>query len=148
MRERIFEITVEYRKSCITSPGSLRSPEDIAIMPYLVQWSEINHDAYCLALLFTYRDFSDGALGLAWVAEPELDLPGGICSKKVLLKDEHEALSFNAALATLLNFGVRIPRKASVITVMHELGHSFGSVVSILHAPSPSPPPPPSAAGR
>lgn len=112
-------------------------------MPYLVQWSEINHDAYCLALLFTYRDFSDGALGLAWVAEPELDMPGGICSKKVLLKDEQKALSFNAALATLLNYGVRIPRKASVITVMHELGHSFGSVVSILHAPSPPPPPPP-----
>lgn len=100
-------------------------------MPYLVKWSEIDHSAYCLALLFTYRDFSDGALGLAWVAEPEFDTPCGICSKMVRLEEEHEALSLNTALATLLNYGVRLPRKASVITVMHELGHSFGSEVSI-----------------
>ena len=102
-------------------------------MPYLIKWSEIDHSAYCLALLFTYRDFSDGALGLAWVAETELEIPGGICSKKVLLEEEHESLSFNTALATLLNYGVRLHRKASVITVMHELGHSFGSEVSIPH---------------
>ena len=114
----------------LTSPGSLESPQDIAITPYLVKWSEIDHSAYCLALLFTYRDFSEGALGLAWVAEPELETPGGICSRKVLLEEENEALSFNTALATLLNYGVRLPRKASVITVLHELGHSFGSEVS------------------
>ena len=102
-------------------------------MPYLVKWSEIDHSAYCLALLFTYRDFSDGALGLAWVAEPDLETPGGICSKKVLLEETNEALSFNTAVVTLLNYGVRLPRKASVITVMHELGHSFGSEVSIPH---------------
>ncbi|XP_020621423.1 disintegrin and metalloproteinase domain-containing protein 10-like isoform X2 [Orbicella faveolata] len=109
------------------SEGSLESPQDIGIMPYLVKWSEIDHSAYCLALLFTYRDFSDGALGLAWVAEPEFDTPCGICSKMVRLEEEHEALSLNTALATLLNYGVRLPRKASVITVMHEFGHSFGS---------------------
>jgi len=28
------------------------------------------HDGYCLAYLFTYRDFEGGTLGLAWVAEP------------------------------------------------------------------------------
>ena len=101
-------------------------------MPYLVKWSEIDHSAYCIALLFTYRDFSDGALGLAWVAEPEVETPGGICSQRVTLEEEHEALSFNTALATLLNYGVRLPRKASVITVIHELGHCFGSEVSIV----------------
>ena len=26
-----------------------------------------NHDLYCLAYVFTYRDFSQGTLGLAWV---------------------------------------------------------------------------------
>lgn len=109
----------------------MESPQDIDIMPYLVKWTEIDHSAYCIALLFTYRDFSDGALGLAWVGEPDLETHGGICSTRVLLEEEHEALSFNTALATLLNYGVRVPRKASVITVMHELGHSFGSEVSI-----------------
>lgn len=93
----------------------------------------MDHTDYCLALLFTYRDFSEGALGLAWVAEPELETPGGICCKRFLLEEKHEPLSFNTALATLLNYGVRLPRKASVITVMHELGHSFGSEVSRLH---------------
>ena len=91
----------------------------------------MDHSGYCLSLLFTYRDFPDGALGLAWVAEPELETPGGICS--VLLEEEYEALSFNTAVATLLNYGARLPRKASVITVIHELGHSFGSEVRILH---------------
>ena len=28
-----------------------------------------NHDGFCLAYVFTYRDFADGVLGLAWVAE-------------------------------------------------------------------------------
>ena len=67
------------------------------------------------------------------MAEPELETPGGICSKRVLLEEELETLSFNTALVTLLNYGVRLPRKASVVTVMHELGHSFGSEVSRLH---------------
>ena len=98
-------------------------------MPYLVKWSEIDHDAYCLSLLFTYRDFSDGALGLAWVAEPDVAIPGGICSKRVILEESDEELNFNTALVTFLNFGVRLPRKASVITVVHEFGHSFGSEV-------------------
>ncbi|KAJ7339636.1 Disintegrin and metalloproteinase domain-containing protein 10 [Desmophyllum pertusum] len=107
--------------------GSLESPQDIDIMPYLVKWSEIDHDSYCLALLFTYRDFSDGALGLAWVAEPDLESPGGICAKKVLLEESDEKMNFNTALVTFVNYGSRVPRKASVITVTHEFGHSFGS---------------------
>ena len=31
--------------------------------------SEENHDDVCLAYVFTYRDFADGVLGLAWVGE-------------------------------------------------------------------------------
>lgn len=111
--------------------GSLGSPENLEIMPYLVKWSELDHDHYCLALLFTYRDFADGALGLAWVAEPDLDTPGGICSKRVLLEDENKAFNFNTAVASFKNYGMKVPRKASVITVTHEFGHSFGSEVRL-----------------
>lgn len=32
--------------------------------------SEQNHDDYCLAYVFTDRDFDDGVLGLAWVGAP------------------------------------------------------------------------------
>jgi len=35
----------------------------------LVLTSEENHDDVCLSYIFTYRDFADGLLGLAWVAE-------------------------------------------------------------------------------
>ena len=28
-----------------------------------------NHNDVCLAYIFTYRDFADGVLGLAWVGE-------------------------------------------------------------------------------
>ena len=80
-------------------------------------------------MLFTYRDFPDGALGLAWVAEPDPETPGGVCSKRVLLEEENKAVNFNAALVSFVNFGSRIPRKASVLTVTHEFGHSFGASV-------------------
>ena len=115
----------------VTYVGSLESPEDIDILSYLVKWSEIDHDDYCLALFFTYRDFTGGALGLAWVADPDLANPGGICSKRILLEEEEEeAMNFNTGLVTFLNYGARVPRKASVITVTHEFGHSFGSEVN------------------
>ena len=109
--------------------GSLSSPEDIESTQYLLKWSEIDHDEYCMALLFTYRDFNHGVLGLAWVATPDLDTPGGICTKKVIVTDEEKTINFNTAIATFQNFGIRVPRKVSVITVTHEFGHSFGSEV-------------------
>lgn len=31
----------------------------------------MNHNAFCLAYVFTYRDFNGGTLGLAWVASPQ-----------------------------------------------------------------------------
>ncbi|XP_068693194.1 disintegrin and metalloproteinase domain-containing protein 10-like [Montipora capricornis] len=111
----------------VTAEGSLSSPEDIESTQYLLKWSEIDHDEYCMALLFTYRDFNNGVLGLAWVATPDLDTPGGICTKKVLVTDEEKTINFNTAIATFQNFGIRVPRKVSVITVTHEFGHSFGS---------------------
>lgn len=35
----------------------------------------------CLAHLFTYQDFDEGTLGLAYVAPSKPDIPGGLCSK-------------------------------------------------------------------
>ena len=39
--------------------------------------SRDNYDAFCLSYMFTYQDFSDGVLGLAWVGHPTS--AGGIC---------------------------------------------------------------------
>ena len=40
------------------------------------QWKE-----YCLAHLFTYQDFADGVIGLAYVGNPKRNAVGGICTE-------------------------------------------------------------------
>ena len=41
--------------------------------------SEENYDAFCLAYMFTFRDFEGGTLGLAWTGD--LKNAGGVCEK-------------------------------------------------------------------
>lgn len=43
--------------------------ENIGVEKLLELNSEQDHDDVCLAYVFTYRDFADGVLGLAWVGE-------------------------------------------------------------------------------
>lgn len=40
---------------------------NIGVETFLNLNSEQNHDDFCLAYVFTDRDFDDGVLGLAWV---------------------------------------------------------------------------------
>ena len=40
---------------------------------------------YCLAHLFTYQDFADGVIGLAYVGNPNRNAVGGICTQSNLL---------------------------------------------------------------
>ena len=44
-----------------------------------IRISEENYDAFCLAYMFTYRDFEGGTLGLAWTGD--LKNAGGVCEK-------------------------------------------------------------------
>lgn len=50
---------------------------NFAVDYFLDLHSDYNYDDYCLSYLFTYRDFSDGVLGLAWVGD--LNSAGGVC---------------------------------------------------------------------
>ena len=43
--------------------------ENIGVAKFLELNSETKHDDHCLAYMFTYRDFDDGVLGLAWIGE-------------------------------------------------------------------------------
>lgn len=45
--------------------------------------SELNYDAFCLSYMFTYRDFDNGILGLAWTAEPSTS--GGLCARYTVI---------------------------------------------------------------
>lgn len=41
--------------------------------------AEEDYDQFCLAYMFTYRDFEMGTLGLAWTGD--LKNAGGVCEK-------------------------------------------------------------------
>lgn len=96
--------------------------------------SKENNDDFCLAYTWTYRDFADGILGLAWIARPQLG-QGGICEKNrpsVDLKPgttefKQFFLSLNTGIMTFLNYNSPVVQSVSEITFCHELGHNFGA---------------------
>ena len=53
----------------------------VAIITFsiVLRISEENYDAFCLAYMFTFRDFEGGTLGLAWTGD--LKNAGGVCEK-------------------------------------------------------------------
>ncbi|XP_064471464.1 disintegrin and metalloproteinase domain-containing protein 10-like isoform X2 [Ornithodoros turicata] len=99
----------------------------------LHEFSKQDHDGYCLAYLWTYRDFPAGTLGLAYMAEPYVDDTGGICEKfqygtTVDYANKYSGrLSLNTGVVTFTNQNARLPHHIVQITFSHELGHSFGA---------------------
>lgn len=55
---------------------------------------------------------------------------GGICEKSKLYSDGKKK-SLNTGIITVQNYGSHVPPKVSHITFAHEVGHNFGSPVSI-----------------
>lgn len=83
-----------------------------------------NFDDYCLSYTFTARDFTDGTLGLAWVAKLTGSV-GGVCERRQTLQGI--AKSLNSGIVTVVNYKSRVPEAVSQITFAHEVGHNFGS---------------------
>ncbi|XP_037545596.1 disintegrin and metalloproteinase domain-containing protein 10 [Nematolebias whitei] len=98
---------------------------NIGVEKFLELNSEQNHDDYCLAYVFTDRDFDDGVLGLAWVGAPS-GSSGGICEKNRMYSDGKKK-SLNTGIITVQNYASHVPPKVSHITFAHEVGHNFGS---------------------
>ncbi|XP_078667295.1 disintegrin and metalloproteinase domain-containing protein 10-like [Branchiostoma floridae x Branchiostoma belcheri] len=101
--------------------GHYRKADD-----YLGDFSRNNFEDFCLAIVFTYQDFS-GVLGLAWLGSSLRRIPGGICQRRVLVASDWTERSFNTAMVTFDRFGSQMPRAVTIISVVHEFGHGFGS---------------------
>jgi disintegrin and metalloproteinase domain-containing protein 10 len=105
---------------------------NIDVSNFLNLNSQFNHNDFCLAYIFTYRDFSGGTLGLAWVASTS-GASGGICEKyksyteNVNGRQVQTKRSLNTGIITFVNYNSRVPPKVSELTLAHEIGHNFGS---------------------
>ncbi|XP_063972508.1 disintegrin and metalloproteinase domain-containing protein 10 isoform X1 [Diachasmimorpha longicaudata] len=106
--------------------------DNIDVSNFLNQHSLGNHEDFCLAYVFTYRDFTGGTLGLAWVASAS-GASGGICEKYKTYTETVEGMyqstkrSLNTGIITFVNYNTRVPPKVSQLTLAHEIGHNFGS---------------------
>ncbi|CAG7827487.1 unnamed protein product, partial [Allacma fusca] len=96
---------------------------EFQVIKYLELFSEGDYDSFCLAYMFTFRDFEGGTLGLAWTAD--LKNAGGVCEKKGHFRGGLKSL--NTGIITLLNYGKVVPPSVSYVTLAHEIGHNFGA---------------------
>ncbi|CAF89520.1 unnamed protein product, partial [Tetraodon nigroviridis] len=82
----------------------------------------------CLAHLFTYQDFDEGTLGLAYVAPSKPDLAGGLCSRaSPSSSNQQKVVYLNTGLTSTRNYGKTILTKEADLVTAHELGHNFGA---------------------
>ncbi|XP_015237938.1 PREDICTED: disintegrin and metalloproteinase domain-containing protein 17 isoform X2 [Cyprinodon variegatus] len=87
-----------------------------------------NASSVCLAHLFTYQDFDEGTLGLAYVAPNKPEFAGGLCSKaSETAASKHGAIYLNTGLTSTKNYGKTILTKEADLVTTHELGHNFGA---------------------
>ncbi|KAG1679187.1 Disintegrin and metalloproteinase domain-containing protein 10 [Nymphon striatum] len=105
------------------SDPKYRFPSNYGVEKFLELFSEEDYDSFCLAYMFTYRDFEGGTLGLAWTGD--LKNAGGVCEKNGHYRGSLKSL--NTGIVTLLNYGKHVPPAVSHVTLAHEIGHNFGS---------------------
>lgn len=85
--------------------------------------------SFCLAHLFTNRQFPSGLLGLANIASPDDGQTGGICSREFqdFNFDPPRSIIYNTGLSTYNNNGQQMILSEMIRVVGHELGHNWGS---------------------
>ncbi|XP_068436326.1 disintegrin and metalloproteinase domain-containing protein 17a isoform X2 [Clinocottus analis] len=87
-----------------------------------------NASTVCLAHLFTYQDFDEGTLGLAYVAPSKPQALGGLCPRPYYPSNSAKKPSYlNTGLTSTKNYGKTILTKEADLVTTHELGHNFGA---------------------
>ncbi|KAM6973046.1 disintegrin and metalloproteinase domain-containing protein 17-like [Aplochiton taeniatus] len=87
-----------------------------------------NASTVCLAHLFTYQDFDEGTLGLAYVAPSKAQALGGLCPTPYYPSHSVKKPSYlNTGLTSTKNYGKTILTKEADLVTTHELGHNFGA---------------------
>uniref|UniRef100_A0A673CAM2 Disintegrin and metalloproteinase domain-containing protein 17 n=1 Tax=Sphaeramia orbicularis TaxID=375764 RepID=A0A673CAM2_9TELE len=87
-----------------------------------------NASTVCLAHLFTYQDFAEGTLGLAYVAPSKPHALGGLCPRPYYPSASAKKPSYlNTGLTSTKNYGKTILTKEADLVTTHELGHNFGA---------------------
>ena len=117
---------------CFVKPKNPFCLNNIDVSNFLNLHSKTDHSDFCLAYVLTYRDFTGGTLGLAWVASAS-GASGGICEKYKTYTENVNGIhhtaqrSLNTGIITFVNYNARVPPKVSQLTLAHEIGHNFGS---------------------
>jgi len=129
-------VKIHDSKQCKTHPFDSDKNQfcipNIDVSNFLNLHSKSDHEEFCLAYVFTYRDFTGGTLGLAWVASAT-GASGGICEtyksykENINNKQNTTKRSLNTGIITFVNYNSRVAPKVSQLTLAHEIGHNFGS---------------------
>ena len=78
-----------------------------------------------MAHLFTYQDFADGVIGLAYVGNPKRNAVGGICTESNYYYKLYSSIS---SVATS-NFPSFIPAHLRPVPPPHHATHPYNTVV-------------------
>uniref|UniRef100_A0AC35TWF6 Peptidase M12B domain-containing protein n=1 Tax=Rhabditophanes sp. KR3021 TaxID=114890 RepID=A0AC35TWF6_9BILA len=127
----IEDITIYNTDSCkngkpVGQSGNPYCKTTISAADFLSIHSQRDYSKYCLAFIFTYRDFDHDELGLAWMANPSTKIPGGICQPTQKTFEGYQTL--NTGIITLKHGWKKVDRRESELTFAHEIGHSLGAV--------------------
>ncbi|XP_075740529.1 disintegrin and metalloproteinase domain-containing protein 10-like [Rhipicephalus microplus] len=129
----VHKVQINDSNSCANKATDFCQENMDAALLLLTTARTANYDDYCLAFTWTYRDFANGVLGLAYVANATASTMG-VCDKNRLVPRDKSGtkfglsrLSLNTGIITFLNYGDHVARVVSETAFCHEMGHNFGS---------------------
>lgn len=125
--QRTSIMTME-NQACQSSNPTRYCNRNIDVTNFLNLNSLDQHNEFCLAYIFTFRDFTKGTLGLAWVGSASSS-SGGVCERHKEFPEggQQVSKSLNTGIVTVINYGKAVPARVSQLTFAHEIGHNFGS---------------------